>query len=344
MRAGAGSLRWPVRGAAVSFRRKGQHDMNETSSEFPLATIEDYRHPGGWQSAQDAARRARWACEQLEAGRILFFPSVPFNFPEPDREFLRGQRQGNQRLHKNISYRPREDRIRGNAGEDHDENERLLTVMRNYSREVVRFLGELLAPYAASWQLDFASFRPQQEQGRDLPLHKRNDLLHVDAFPTRPTHGARILRCFTNINPSEPRVWLTTDGLPKLAQLFAVRAGLSAIAARGPGGGAWGRFWRGLGVRGADRSAYDRFMLRFHDFLKENTEFQQNCPKVRLEFPPDSTWLCFTDAVPHAVLSGQFALEQTFLIPLKAMVTPAQAPVRVLEQIANRPLTPASAN
>ena len=30
------------------------------------------------------------------------------------------------------------------------------------------------------------SYRPaeDEEQGRDLPLHKRNDLLHVDAFPS----------------------------------------------------------------------------------------------------------------------------------------------------------------
>jgi hypothetical protein len=97
-----------------------------------------------------------------------------------------------------------------------------------------------------------------------------------------------------------------------------------------------------LGVRGANRSAYDRFMLRFHDYLKQDSSFQRDCPKVRLEFPPGSTWLCYTDAVPHAVLSGQFALEQTFLVDIGAMVLPDQAPIRVLERIAGRPLAPQS--
>lgn len=316
--------------------------MPATSDLTPQScrvSVPDYRHPGGWEQPAEAAARARWACLQLEEGRILNFPSVPFNFPDADREFLRGQKQGNQRLHKNISYRPAEDRIRGNASDDAVEAARLLDIMRNYSREVVRFLSELLAPYAPHWQLDFASFRPQQEQGRDLPLHKRNDLLHVDSFPTRPTHGARILRCFTNINLSEPRVWLTTDTLPKLADSFAVQAGLLDIAAQGPGNSPFGRFLRACGVRGADRSAYDRFMLSFHDYMKESQDLQQSYPKVRLEFPPGSVWMCFTDSVPHAVLSGQFALEQTFLVPIKAMVAPDKAPIRVLEKIAGRPLS-----
>jgi len=34
--------------------------------------------------------------------------------------------------------------------------------------------------------------------------------------------------------------------------------------------------------------------------------------------------MVFTDSVPHAALSGQYALEQTFIIPVKAMVEPRQ--------------------
>jgi hypothetical protein len=79
-------------------------------------------------------------------------------------------------------------------------------------------------------------------------------------------------------------------------------------------------------------------MLRFHDFLKESSQFQANAPKVRLEFPPLATWIVFTDGVAHAVMSGQYALEQTFLIPASALVSPDQAPCRILEGIAGRPL------
>ena len=98
---------------------------------------------------------------------------------------------------------------------------------------------------------------------------------------------------------------------------------------------AWGAK---LGLRGMGRTPYDVFMLRFHDYLKENSGFQANCPKVRLEFPPLATWIVFTDGVAHAVMSGQYALEQTFLIPAQALVSPEQAPCRILENIAGRPL------
>lgn len=308
-----------------------------------VVRISDFQHPQGWVPAAAGAARARQSCEQLEAGRVLFLEGIPYSFPKEDREYLLSQKQSGSRLHKNISYRPHQDVLRG-AAAGGEEERRLHDIMRRYSAEVAHFLGRLLQPYAAHWMLDYASFRPEQEQGRDLPVHKRNDLLHVDSFPTRPMHGRRILRCFTNINPAAPRVWNTTEDFTALAQKYARAAQLADFAARG---GASGRgLVRGIkkmfGLKGVDASAYDRFMLHFHDYLKENTDFQQNCPKVRLEFPPGSTWICFTDSVAHAVLSGQYALEQTFIIGLKGLVTPEKAPIRILEKIAGSPLASAA--
>jgi len=47
-----------------------------------------------------------------------------------------------------------------------------------------------------AWKVDYASFRSIEERGRELPLTKRNDLLHVDAFPTRPVYGDLISALF----------------------------------------------------------------------------------------------------------------------------------------------------
>jgi hypothetical protein len=44
--------------------------------------------------------------------------------------------------------------------------------------------------------------------------------------------------------------------------------------------------------------------------------------------------MVYTDTVPHAVLAGQYALEQTFLVEPKALVQPEISPLRILEQIA----------
>ena len=294
--------------------------------------IRDYSH-SAWADA-----RARQACDALERGSILFFPGVPFEFPPEDREFLLSQQQAESRFHKNISYRPRQDKLRGVGGDSHG-RERLQQVMRSYSKNVTAFIQMLLAPYAATLQLDFASYRPLEEQGRGLPKHRRNDLLHVDSFPTRPMWGNRILRVFTNINPVEPRVWLTGMPFDRLASEYADAAGLKRYAASS--NSTWGKLsasmtgiLHSLGLPVPHRSGYDRFMLHFHDWLKFNDGFQQRADHQRFEFPPGCTWMVFTDGVPHAALSGRCALEQTFIVPRPALITPAAAPISVLERLA----------
>jgi hypothetical protein len=254
-----------------------------TNGQEVLVRVDDYAFPSGWSQPAEAAARARQCCQQLEDGRMLCFDRLPFLLSKEDREFFLSQRQSGSRLHKNVSYRPAQDVLRGAAG-DTQETTRLHGLMRKYSQEVTRFVKILLAPYAAEMALDYASFRPEEEQGRDLPVHKRNDLLHFDSFPTRPMNGRRILRCFTNINPSAPRVWHTTEGFSALAGQYAAQADLAGIAAKGsPRTHPLARsFKKAFGLKAVDHSAYDLFMLRFHDYLKENNDFQQNCPKVRL--------------------------------------------------------------
>jgi hypothetical protein len=304
----------------------------------PWTVVEDFKLPAGWKPPEHAEARARAYCEHLESGEILFFRELAFHFPIEDREFLLIQKWSELRLHKNVSYRPGTDVLRGVSGEPKT-NDRLRSIFRNYSAQVIEFLKTFLSPYAGKWILDFASFRPLEEENRDLPLHKRNDLLHVDAFPTRPTRGGRILRVFTNLNPSRPRVWDTTEAFEALARKYAMDAGLERIAA---GGSPVAKALRSLapqfGLPQFGRTPYDTFMLRFHDYLKENTAFQTRCSKIRLEFPPLATWIVFTDCVAHSVQSGQFAVEQTLLIPPGALVAPARAPYRILEKIAGRPL------
>jgi hypothetical protein len=295
----------------------------------------------GWTDAS-----ARDACGRLERGEILFFATTPFELPKEDRGFLLAQKQAESRFHKNISYRPKMDEIRGveRKGADDAAHRQLKEIMRRYSAEVTQFTKKLLAPYAEKILLDFASFRPLEEEGRNLPLKKRNDLLHVDAFPTRPTHGGRILRVFTNINPEESRRWLTGEPFYKVAPRFADKAGLpefaySANSVRGK----WRRrsveAMRAVGLPIPDRSGYDRFMLHFHDWLKENDRYQEEeRAKPVQEFPPGCTWLVFTDGVPHAALSGRFALEHTFIVPRAALVEPAAAPISVLEKLSGKAL------
>ena len=237
--------------------------------------------------------------------------------------------------HKNISYKPQKDRLSGLDEASAPVREQAHAIMRRFSEWAMKYVGGLLPRYSAQWRTDFASVRPMEEAGRSLPLKKRNDLLHVDAFPTRPTNGGLILRIFHNFHVSRPRVWWTTDPMDCLAPRYAVDAGLMHFAQR-----KWrlGKILHEVGLPVAARSPYDEFMLAFHDYLKGNEEFQRNCPKYRFQFEPGQTWMVFTDVVPHAVESGQFAMEQTMIVPRQALAAPDRAPISILETMAGRSL------
>lgn len=272
----------------------------------------------------------------LETGNVLFFPNTPFPVPENAKNFLRNLDFSGGAIHKNIAYRPAAERVTG-IDSSHPSYERLRQVLGDYSRAVVQFTGRLLPEYARSWKLDYASFRPIEEENRDLPLNKRNDLIHTDAFPSRPTNGNLIMRVFTNIHPVKTRNWVTTDAFGVVAARYARDAGLEKIAAA-PSFAAPARLLHGLGLPVVPRSPYDRFMLRFHEYLKRNAEFQANCTKYKFDFPPGSTWLTFTDVLPHSVHSGQHALEQTFIIDRHSLSDISHAPVSILERLCGRPL------
>ena len=79
-------------------------------------------------------------------------------------------------------------------------------------------------------------------------------------------------------------------------------------------------------------------MLGLHDNAKLDMNYQRATAKTEIAFPPGSTWLCYTDQVMHAALSGQFVLEQTFHLDIDAMAEPTRAPIRVLEKMTGRVL------
>ena len=80
------------------------------------------------------------------------------------------------------------------------------------------------------------------------------------------------------------------------------------------------------------RSGYDHYMINLHDNMKLDLDYQEKVAKKRIDFPPESTWIVFTDHVSHAALSGQYLLEQTFYLPVKAMQNPGLSPLKQWEE------------
>ena len=200
--------------------------------------------------------------------------------------------------------------------------------MERFGSQATRLVHELL-PYR-NVERARTSFRPVQVKDRHYSKISDDRLLHIDAFPSRPMGGRRILRFFANVAPDSARRWHVGQPFEDFARTFLPKVGPHAP------GKSW--LYEKLGVTRGRRSLYDELMLSLHDAGKLDSDFQQNSPHQKVEFPPGSCWLVFTDQVLHAALGGEFALEQTFHLDVSEMAVPDRAPIRVLERLSGKPL------
>ncbi|MGZ3239483.1 MAG: Kdo hydroxylase family protein, partial [Burkholderiaceae bacterium] len=155
--------------------------------------------------------------------------------------------------------------------------------------------------------------------------------MHVDAFPSRPNYGERILRVFTNVNPSgEPRVWRIGEPFETVAKRFLPRAKPYS---------AWqAKVINALHITKSLRSEYDHLMLQLHDGMKSDLDYQRDAPQITMPFPAGCVWICFSDQASHAVMSGQYMMEQTFHLPVAQQYDPEASPLAILTRLTGRTL------
>ena len=265
----------------------------------------------------------------LEAGGVLVFPRLGFALTDAERPFL-DVKWSNGRA-KNISLDG--DAIKGARGTPQD-LAALRTMVARFARDASALIGALFPRYAPHLTRARTSYRPHRATGRAVSWRKDDARLHIDAFPSRPNRGERILRVFSNVNPSgEDRVWRVGEPFESMAQRLLPR-----IRAQRPGEAA---LLHALRVTRTRRTEYDHLMLGLHDAAKADLDYQRSSPQEQARFAPGTTWICFSDQVMHAALDGQFMLEQTIHLPLSALYEPQRAPLAVLERITGRKLVPA---
>jgi hypothetical protein len=269
------------------------------------------------------------ALQSLENGMVLYFPSLPFQLNQPELRFVKPEM-----IHpnsKNISYDGTIDTLSGTVATG-SEAEELKNMIKRYSKTTEKFLKNLIPHYAENLIVARTSFRPVEIYGRETGDYRSNDtLLHVDAFPSTPTKGFRILRVFTNINPhGKPRVWQVGEPLESVFRKF-----LNRIAPP-----QWGSslYLKLTGKTKDYRTPYDHYMLQIHDTMKGDTQYQTTLAKEDVSFPPGSSWIVYTDQVSHAALSGEDVLEQTFYLSPSSMKNESTVPLKVMEKILNKSL------
>ena len=264
----------------------------------------------------------------VERGKVLYFPNLRFAIEGGEQALLDPALADPNR--KNISLEPNGGALHGVVG-DAVTQSAVRALIARYQTNARTLVDGLFPEYDGKLRVAPTSLRLHQVETRQTSWRKDDSRLHVDAFPSRPNYGERILRVFTNINPgSAPRVWRVGEPFEDMAKRF-----LPHIKPQMPGS-AW--LMNLLHVTKSLRSEYDHLMLNLHDSMKADLEYQKSSPQETMPFPPGCVWVCFSDQTSHAVMSGQFMMEQTFFLPVKAMAQPECAPLGILERLKGRAL------
>jgi hypothetical protein len=280
-----------------------------------------------WQAANLSVPRETLLAG-VERGKVLYFPNLRFTIAGGEQALLDPAIADPKR--KNISLAPNGGALAGVLG-DAVTQSAVRALIGRYQTNARSLIDGLFPEYRGRLRVAPTSLRLHRVETRDTSWRKDDSRLHVDAFPSRPNYGERILRVFTNVNPQgAPRVWRVGEPFEDMAQRF-----LPAIKPQLPGA-PW--LMNLLHITKTPRSDYDHLMLHLHDAMKADMDYQKASPQEEMPFPPGSVWVCFSDQTSHAVMSGQFMLEQTFFLPVDAMAQPECAPLGILQRLKGRAL------
>ncbi len=268
----------------------------------------------------------------IEHGGVLHFPAMCFALQDDETRFL--DTRWSDGKAKNISLRglgdPNQEALRGAAGTP-QELAALRAMVARYRDQATALVDRLFPHYRGQLKRGNTSLRLFGVEGRQTSWRKDDTRLHVDAFPSNPTRGLRLLRVFTNLNPQgKPRVWRVGESFEEFAPKFLPRIGRPAP------GSAW--LMEKLRITKARRSEYDHLMLGLHDRGKFDLQYQRTCPQQSIDFMPGTTWVVYSDQVLHAAMAGQYMMEQTFYLEPGAEKLPETAPRAVLERLTGRAL------
>ena len=272
------------------------------------------------------AGRTEWTAA-VEAGRVLYFPHLAFEVLPTERALLREGMLSPQS--RNVSLGA--DGVLKGAGGSAAEQAQLAAMVARFRQQALQLIDGLLPEYRGRLRFAPTSFRPRQVETRRQSVRADDQRMHVDAFPSRPNYGERILRVFANINPAgAPRVWRVGDDFETVARQFLPRAKPYRL---------WqAKALNALHVTKSLRSEYDHLMLQLHDAMKRDEAYQKSGAQVSMPFAAGSVWVCYSDQATHAVMSGQFMMEQTLYLPPGREVDPQASPLAILTRLVGRPL------
>ncbi len=267
------------------------------------------------------------AIAALEAGKVLFFPQLRFALTAEEQCLLTPSVRDPKA--RNISLGSN-GQLKGALG-DAATLSALTAMVARFQTQAQTLIASALPHYVAALRAAPTSYRPMQVESRAQSWRADDRRLHVDSFVSRPNRGERILRVFTNVNPDGlPRVWRVGEPFETVASRFLPHAKPYS---------AWqASALRALRITKTLRTEYDHLMLQLHDGMKSDLTYQAQAQQITMAFPPGSSWICFSDQASHAVMSGQYMLEQTLHLAPQAQYDPTASPLAILQRLTGRSL------
>ncbi len=268
------------------------------------------------------------AIEALENGQVVYCPNLSFDLDEKEKRYLStGIADAKS---KNVRYDIHSDELGGTTLPP-AERVGLQHLVRRFAVKSLELVEHLFPHYQGKLAQARTSFRPIEAQGRPSTYRKDDTRLHVDAFPSSPTAGKRILRVFTNVNPQGmPRHWRVGEPFSQVVDKFVSKLPKpSKLAAK---------LMQITKITRGERTPYDHYMHKLHNAMKADLDYQKFASQEDVYFLPGSTWLVYSDQVSHAAMSGQFMFEQTFYLPVNDMLDEKKSPLRILERAVGRSL------
>ena len=261
----------------------------------------------------------------LEAGKVLYFPNFAQHGFAPQKEELALFREDiRDPKIRNISLSTAGD-LKGVVGDDATKA-LMAGMIGRFRAEAEGLLANLVPRYGEHLRRGATSFRPSVVQNRVQSWRADDRRMHVDAFPSRPNYGERLLRVFTNVNlEGEPRVWRVGEPFEDVARRFLPKVKPYS---------AWqAKVLNALHVTKSLRSEYDHIMLQLHDAMKSDLDYQKNAPQVTFNFPPGCAWVCFSDQTSHAVMAGQYMMEHTLQLSPMHQYDKEASPLAILKRM-----------
>ena len=281
------------------------------------------------QFCSEAAMR-QGAIEALENGEVIYFPYFSFGLEEGENLLLNPDVVPEKKI-KNISYNPNNQQLKA-LDESNPYLPALKKMMQRYANFSESVIHQLFPHYESSLVVARTSFRPVEIEGRQAPSYRKDDTrLHVDAFPSSPNQGRRLLRVFSNINPNgEPRTWRLGDDFESVVNHFQSKLKSTPAIFR--------HALKYLKITKGLRTPYDDLMLLLHDSMKADLNYQKTVKQQTVDLAAGGSWIVYTDQASHAATSGQFCCEQTFMLPVEGMHNPEKSPLKVMERILGKQL------